>query len=114
MTPYSQNANDLLHQLSTYKQNGLDSKEVTARKEKYGENKLREKKKNKREIWLRVFIEDECQVGVFLPDFVCKKAEKDFVKSLLIFFSRDFTARFSASGYERWLSRPLAVNGANW
>ena len=42
--------------------------------------RLREKKKNKREIWLRVFIEDECQVGVFLPDFVCKKAEKDFVK----------------------------------
>lgn len=45
MTPYSQKADDLLHQLSTDKQNGLDSKEVLVRKEKFGENKLREKKK---------------------------------------------------------------------
>lgn len=42
--------------------------------------RLREKKKNKREIWLRVFIENECQVGVFQPDFVCKKAEREFVR----------------------------------
>lgn len=45
MTPYSQKADDILHQLSTDKQNGLDSKEVLVRKEKFGENKLREKKK---------------------------------------------------------------------
>ena len=45
MMPYSQKADDLLKQLSTDKQNGLDSKEVLARREKYGENKLREKKK---------------------------------------------------------------------
>lgn len=45
MIPYSQKADDLLHQLSTDKQNGLGSEEVLARREKYGENKLREKKK---------------------------------------------------------------------
>lgn len=45
MTPYSQKADDILHQLSTDKQNGLDSKEVLVRKEKFGENKLRKKKK---------------------------------------------------------------------
>lgn len=45
MTPYSRKADDILQQLSTDKQNGLDSKEVLVRKEKFGENKLREKKK---------------------------------------------------------------------
>ncbi|MGN0629838.1 MAG: cation-transporting P-type ATPase, partial [Ruminococcus sp.] len=45
MIPYSQKTDDLLQQLSTDKQKGLDSEEVLIRKEKYGENKLREKKK---------------------------------------------------------------------
>ena len=45
LTPYSQNANELLSELKTDKQAGLSSAEVLVRKSKYGENKLREKKK---------------------------------------------------------------------
>ena len=45
MTPYSQKANELLTELNTNQQNGLSSAEVTHRKQKYGANKLREKKK---------------------------------------------------------------------
>lgn len=45
MTPYSQKADELLQALSSDRQNGLSSDEVLARKEKYGENRLREKKK---------------------------------------------------------------------
>ena len=29
---------------------------------------------------MRVFIEAECQVGVFQPDLACKKAERDLVR----------------------------------
>ncbi len=45
MTPYSQKATELLSELNTDKQNGLSSAEAAHRKEKYGANKLREKKK---------------------------------------------------------------------
>lgn len=45
MTPYSQNVNELLNELKTNKEKGLSSAEALVRKEKYGENKLREKKK---------------------------------------------------------------------
>ena len=45
MTPYSQKVNELLSELNTDKQNGLSSAEALVRKGKYGENKLREKKK---------------------------------------------------------------------
>ena len=45
MTPYSQNKNELLKALTTDEHVGLGSAEVQKRKEKYGANKLREKKK---------------------------------------------------------------------
>ncbi|MDD6268455.1 MAG: calcium-translocating P-type ATPase, PMCA-type [Oscillospiraceae bacterium] len=45
MNHYSKKANELLEELNTDKQNGLSSAEALSRKEKYGENKLREKKK---------------------------------------------------------------------
>ena len=45
MTPYSKNANELLRELNTDGHSGLSSAEVLVRKGKYGENKLREKKK---------------------------------------------------------------------
>ncbi len=45
MTPYSKNADGLLNELKTDSKSGLDSAEVTRRQQKYGENKLREKKK---------------------------------------------------------------------
>ncbi len=45
MTPYSQNKEELLKELSTSEHSGLSSEEVLARKQKYGANKLREKKK---------------------------------------------------------------------
>lgn len=45
MTPYSQNVNELLNELRTNKEKGLTTAEALVRKEKYGENKLREKKK---------------------------------------------------------------------
>ncbi len=45
MTPYSQKTTELLSQLNTDKQSGLGSMEVERRKEKYGANKLSEKKK---------------------------------------------------------------------
>jgi len=45
LTPYSQKPNELLSELKTNQQNGLSSAEVLAKKEKYGANKLREKKK---------------------------------------------------------------------
>ena len=45
MTPYSQKAKELLTELNTDQQNGLSSAEVLVRKQKYGANKLREKKK---------------------------------------------------------------------
>ena len=45
MTPYSKNANELLNELKTNHQSGLSSAEALVRKGKYGENKLREKKK---------------------------------------------------------------------
>ena len=45
MKSYAKNQEDLLRELITDKQNGLSQKEVVNRREKYGENKLREKKK---------------------------------------------------------------------
>lgn len=45
LTPYSKNANELLRELNTDGHSGLSSAEVLVRKGKYGENKLREKKK---------------------------------------------------------------------
>lgn len=45
MKPYSKNANELLNELKTNHQSGLSSAEALVRKGKYGENKLREKKK---------------------------------------------------------------------
>ena len=45
MTPYIKNANELLRELNTDGHSGLSSAEVLVRKGKYGENKLREKKK---------------------------------------------------------------------
>lgn len=45
MTPHSQKTEELLKNLSTHQQNGLDSAEVQTRQSKYGPNKLREKKK---------------------------------------------------------------------
>lgn len=45
MTPYTQDTDNLLSKLSTNADTGLNSNEVQKRKEKYGENKLREKKK---------------------------------------------------------------------
>ena len=45
MTPYSQNKNELLNTLNTNEIAGLSSAEVLVRKEKYGANKLKEKKK---------------------------------------------------------------------
>ncbi|MGN0584454.1 MAG: calcium-translocating P-type ATPase, PMCA-type [Ruminococcus sp.] len=44
MNHYSKKASELLEELDTDKQNGLSSAEALVRKEKYGENKLREKK----------------------------------------------------------------------
>lgn len=45
MTPYSQKVNELLSELGTDRIKGLSLVEVKARKDKYGANKLREKKK---------------------------------------------------------------------
>jgi len=45
LTPYSKNTNELLRELNTDGHSGLSSAEVLVRKGKYGENKLREKKK---------------------------------------------------------------------
>ena len=45
MTPYSQKASELLSSLDTNQQSGLSAAEALARKGKYGENKLSEKKK---------------------------------------------------------------------
>lgn len=45
MTPYSQNKNELLNTLNTNEIAGLSSADVLVRKEKYGANKLKEKKK---------------------------------------------------------------------
>ncbi len=45
MVPYKQDASELLKELATDQQKGLTSAEAAARLEKYGENKLREKKK---------------------------------------------------------------------
>ena len=45
MTPHSQAIGDVLTDLTTNQQQGLSKAEATARIEKYGENKLREKKK---------------------------------------------------------------------
>jgi len=45
LTPYSQNTSELLNSLYTDMQNGISSAEALKRKDKYGENKLREKKK---------------------------------------------------------------------
>ena len=45
MTAYSQNASELLKELDTNTEKGLSADEVLKRKEKYGENRLREKKK---------------------------------------------------------------------
>ena len=45
MKPYSKNANELLNELKTNGHSGLSSAEALVRKGKYGENKLREKKK---------------------------------------------------------------------
>ena len=45
MTPYSQKVNELLSELNTDGHSGLSSAEALMRKGKYGENKLREKKK---------------------------------------------------------------------
>ncbi len=45
MTPYSTSEQELLNHLESDKQNGLSSDEIIKRKQKYGENKLREKKK---------------------------------------------------------------------
>ncbi len=45
MTPYKQQANDLLKELSTDENTGLATTEAAARQKKFGKNKLREKKK---------------------------------------------------------------------
>ncbi|MBQ8524221.1 MAG: cation-translocating P-type ATPase [Clostridia bacterium] len=45
MTPYSRNVTELLSDLDADVQKGLSSEEALKRKEKHGENKLREKKK---------------------------------------------------------------------
>lgn len=45
MTAYSQNTSELLKELDTNPEKGLSAGEVLKRKEKYGENRLREKKK---------------------------------------------------------------------
>lgn len=45
MKSYAKSQEELLMELNTEKQNGLSQKEALSRKEKYGENKLREKKK---------------------------------------------------------------------
>ncbi|MBR0085135.1 MAG: HAD-IC family P-type ATPase, partial [Lachnospiraceae bacterium] len=45
MTYYSENTSEILDALNTDMQDGLSSGEALSRKEKYGENKLREKKK---------------------------------------------------------------------
>ena len=45
MKSYAKNHEELLMELNTDRQNGLSQKEASIRKEKYGENKLREKKK---------------------------------------------------------------------
>lgn len=45
LTPYSQKVNELLSELGTDRIKGLSLVEVKARKDKYGANKLREKKK---------------------------------------------------------------------
>ena len=45
MIPYSKNATELLRELNTDGHSGLSSAEALVRKGKYGENKLREKKK---------------------------------------------------------------------
>lgn len=45
MTPYTKKVENLLAELSTNEQTGLGSEEAIKRKEQYGENKLRQKKK---------------------------------------------------------------------
>ncbi len=45
MTPYAKNANEVLEEFNVSKETGLSSDEVLKRKEKFGQNKLREKKK---------------------------------------------------------------------
>ena len=45
MTPYSHKSDELIAELKTDATHGLSSSEASLRKEKYGENKLREKKK---------------------------------------------------------------------
>ena len=45
MTAYSKNISELLDDLSVDRQRGLSSQEAKSRQEKYGQNKLREKKK---------------------------------------------------------------------
>lgn len=54
MNSYSQNAEAILNDLQTNQKDGLNEVEVRERKEKYGENKLREKKKK---TTLQRFIE---------------------------------------------------------
>ena len=45
MTPYSRKTDELLESLGSDRQSGLSTAEARKRKEKYGDNKLREKKK---------------------------------------------------------------------
>ena len=45
MTYYSEKIGEVLKELNTDPERGLSSGEALSRKEKYGENKLREKKK---------------------------------------------------------------------
>ncbi len=45
MIPYTQNPDELIAKLNTDKVKGLSNEEIKARREKYGQNKLREKKK---------------------------------------------------------------------
>jgi hypothetical protein len=42
--------------------------------------RLKEAKTKKRRLWLRVFVENDCEVGLFLTDFCSAKTEKSFVK----------------------------------
>ena len=46
MVPYSQNNEEILQSLQTDKKTGLAAAEVLNRQQKYGANKLKEKKKN--------------------------------------------------------------------
>ena len=45
MNPYCQNNDELLKELSVDPKKGLDSQEVSIRLDRYGQNKLKEKKK---------------------------------------------------------------------